>query len=1297
MQVYRYKRLTALLLSILMLGSLFPTAFADDPDDHTDETIYGFEEECVEAAPDNTDLSAGMSDETAAEGSAGGDTQAASEEPAAGETGEDTEALPDDCGEFDPDEWPEEITDLDDYLVIDDETDIDDGLTAEALLALAASYKIGNNVTVPCSGVPVDGSNPYCACGSAVGSGSHWCCWNYAAGVFKVVWGKTFPSFNSSWDYLRNITAAADRTLTVAHLKQYLANAKPGAVLRMDKDPVNSNADNNGHSMVFVEMNAAGDGAIFLEGNYNSKGQSRIVEWSFSSLVTSYSGRMGYSYIKYIMWPSAPTYTAACTHTNTKTVTTAATCTEPATTQTVCSACGDVIKTTTSGSAAGHNYTVTKTVEPNCTTGGYTEKTCTVCKNVIQTDVVPTSGHSFPEWAVSKYDPSNHRRDCTVCGIYESAAHTYGKWTDVGGTKHSHSCTVCGYTVTGSHSFGSAVQSGTGTCGDPKIKTYTCSTCGYKKVETISGADHDYGEYSYKSTYHTRTCKNCGGDETLPHTFDNGVITVEPTMDSTGIKTYTCVCGYTKGEVVKYDGPVVHITSQPKDFCGRIGEYGEFSVTTKESGLSYCWQRSYDCTEWQDIDETGSSFREYCGPNSDLWYYRCMISDSKGSVYSSAAQMKVKTVITSQPVTASGTVGSIINFSVVAEGLPEIYEWQTSTDGTNWTSISCESSSPDTLTYIVTTSDYGRKFRCLITDSHGDIITSSPAGLILITNLVSQTGDVHKELNSTAVFKVSATGAKLSYRWICSKDGGETWTTLSTSNSSVTTNSLSIKATKSRNGYLYRCRITDAYGNETYSEPSTLILKPYFTAQPEDQSDIPGYGIVFNVLACGQELSYRWQYSDDEGSTWSNVSLNGNESGETDNYCVEVEENIDGRLFRCRITDSYGYKAFSESARLIVDSAITLQPEAVTAFEDESIFFTTNAVGVGVTYRWQYSKNSGTTWMNFSTTDSIAAAATYVTTALAKYDGRLVRCKVTDAHGKVMYTDPALITVKQYAAITSQPEAVTALIGESVSFTVGTKGNAALRWQYSKDGGTTWNTFSTTNTTVTADTFTITAQASYDGRLIRCRVTDRETDNILYSEPAMLTVIQYASISSQPKAVIAMAGDSVSFTVGIDGKATCRWQYSKDGGATWLTISSTNSTATTTTYATTAQASYDGRLIRCRVTDSVYGNVIYSEPALLTVKQYAEITAQPVSVIASAGDSISFTVGIKGTASFRWQYSKDGGTTWVTFSSTNSTATAATFVTTALATYNGRLIRCKITDAENGNILYTTPVSITIQ
>ena len=88
--------------------------------------------------------------------------------------------------------------------------------------------------------------------------------------------------------------------------------------------------------------------------------------------------------------------------------------------------------------------------------------------------------------------------------------------------------------------------------------TYTCTKCGATKIEAIPVMVHT--EHTADSTwhkdseYHWHECTFEGCEEVLDkaaHSWDDGVITTEPTHLLAGEKTYTCsVCGQTKVEPV---------------------------------------------------------------------------------------------------------------------------------------------------------------------------------------------------------------------------------------------------------------------------------------------------------------------------------------------------------------------------------------------------------------------------------------------------------------------------------------------------------------------------------------------------------------------------------------------------------------------------------------------------------------------------------------------------------------------------------------------------------------------------
>jgi hypothetical protein len=240
-----------------------------------------------------------------------------------------------------------------------------------------------------------------------------------------------------------------------------------------------------------------------------------------------------------------------------------------------------------------------------------------------------------------------------------------------------------------------------------------------------------------------------------------------------------------------------------------------------------------------------------------------------------------------------------------------------------------------------------------------------------------------------------------------------------------------------------------------------------------------------------------------------------------------------------------------------------------------------------MTYQWQYSKN-GTTWTN----KAGATSASYTVTAKESYNGMLYRCIVTNAGGSVTSGTAKLTVTVAKPVITTQPKAATAAVGATATYKVVASGTGlTYQWQYSNDYGATWHNKSG----ATSASYTVTAKASYNGMLYRCRV--KNSGGTVYSSKVRLTVSGVKpKVLSQPKAATAAAGGSVTFKVVAAGEnMTYQWQYSTNGGTTWKNKTG----ATSASYTVTAKASYNGILYRCRVKNS-YGTV-YSSGAALTV------------------------------------------------------------------------------------------------
>ena len=191
------------------------------------------------------------------------------------------------------------------------------------------------------------------------------------------------------------------------------------------------------------------------------------------------------------------------------------------------------------------------------------------------------------------------------------------------------------------------------TCTKKGIRTYTCKVCKATKTADIEATGHDYKVKDHKDAtctedgYTTSVCKNCGdekketikatghqhtevrgakkatcieegytGDtyctdcgnmistgkkiEKTDHTWDNGVVSKDPTCTEKGSKTYTCaVCRETKTEEIPATG---HQNKEVRDkkaaTCTKAGytgdtyckDCGELLETGKETdALGHTW------------------------------------------------------------------------------------------------------------------------------------------------------------------------------------------------------------------------------------------------------------------------------------------------------------------------------------------------------------------------------------------------------------------------------------------------------------------------------------------------------------------------------------------------------------------------------------------------------------------------------------------------------------------------------------------------------------------------------------
>ncbi len=204
-------------------------------------------------------------------------------------------------------------------------------------------------------------------------------------------------------------------------------------------------------------------------------------------------------------------------------------------------------------------------------------------------------------------------------------------------------------------------------------------------------------------------------------------------------------------------------------------------------------------------------------------------------------------------------------------------------------------------------------------------------------------------------------------------------------------------------------------------------------------------------------------------------------------------------------------------------------------------------------------------------------------------------------------------------------------------------------WEYSTDGGTTWNMGSGTSFELN--------EATYADGAVQVRQTDLAGNTSPVDSLGPITVDLSAptaptlSLANDTGANIAdgITNDATVNVTGLEVDAT--WEYSTDGGTTWTTGTGTSFELDEATYA-------DGA-VQVRQTDDA-GN---TSPVGNLGPVVVDLSAPTAPTIALQTDSgLDANDGITSDATVNiadlepdtiWEYSTDGGTTWTTGTGTS--------------------------------------------
>ena len=439
-------------------------------------------------------------------------------------------------------------------------------------------------------------------------------------------------------------------------------------------------------------------------------------------------------------------------------------------------------------------------------------------------------------------------------------------------------------------------------------------------------------------------------------------------------------------------------------------------------------------------------------------------------------------VIIQQPTDGEAKLGERYYVEVIAEGEGLTYQWYFRNAGNDvWYKSGVTDSTYDD---VMTKARMNREVYCVITDSHGNSVTTETATLIAIKSadpaITVQPQSVNANYGDRFTVTVEAVGDGLTYQWYYLDPDMEAW--LPANSRSATYSGTMSEKIDERAIY---CVATDIWGNQAASDAVVLRCERAelaITQQPANASAKMDEMFNVEVLAQGDGLKYQWYWRQIGSQTWN---ISGQRDNTYDDVMTKARHN---REVYCVITDAWGNRLETDVATISgipeVTLAITRQPENQTVTLGDMFNVTFEAQGEGLKYQW-YIRQAGTkTWYTSAQKDN-----SYDDVMTKARHNRELYCVVTDAWGNTLETSPVVVimaTPKHELAITAQPENESVRMGETFCVTVKAQGDELrYQWYWRQIGSQTWNISGQRDNTY--DDVMTKARA---GREVRCVITD---------------------------------------------------------------------------------------------------------------------------------------------------------------------------------------------------------------
>ena len=320
--------------------------------------------------------------------------------------------------------------------------------------------------------------------------------------------------------------------------------------------------------------------------------------------------------------------------------------------------------------------------------------------------------------------------------------------------------------------------------------------------------------------------------------------------------------------------------------------------------------------------------------------------------------------------------------------------------------------------------------------------------------------------------------------------------------------------------------------SSAYSHSLALIndhLPPTINAPPLSRFASAGSTVGFTASISGAAtLTYQWK------KNGMNLSNSGNVSGaDSPTLTLTNVLKADEGRYSVAATNTAGFAISAEASLTVFDPVMNNPPASRTNIAGATATFTASAIGtLPLTYQW---------WKNGLTLSdggkiSGANTATLIITGVAQTDAGNYSLVVTNLFGSASSSPPALLTVIDPPAITSQPASRTNSLGSSASFTVNATG-ASLHYQWQKDGLDLTDGARVSG--ANSSTLNLVNLAKTDAGNYHVALTNLA--GAVTSQDAALVVVDALFASTQPATEITTFGAKLNGMAAPEGVAASAW------------------------------------------------------------------------------------------------------------------------------------------------------------